>query len=558
MKSGRILFVANIIIMIAAQISLYSAEKQWVKIDIYSEESGHTVYSRIYNEKGLISQFDTERYMGESDYDIERYTYEYDSGDSLSERIRMRLQGGDVVPYYKSIYEYYENGPRKKYESWYWTGSEYIIMNSAEWKYDEDNYLTESLSSSFDSDTIDQKARIIYEYDDDHHIIMEKKEEWRNDEWVNKYIYSYQYLNGYKIQEYKEKWSSPDVSTIEIKEWEYEDTLLIKQTYRKINNSLEEYTYNYDERNRIVEENYRFAEHYTGELKNVGKIKYDYPEENKCIETQLKFSDGNWIGLTKRHTIKNTYGKIIEYLIERYETGVWIPDYKYIVTFNQMQLELTEFHFIYNDNGWQPFRNVFWEYTSNGNLKSRKIENYDNEELLSTIIYEWIYENNLPVLIEMFSQKENDLPVIKRVIMKYDDGLLTEEIHQEKNGDIWENTQLYFEFRERYLDIYPGYKLQIEWQEITSTDEDDEKENVPFVIYPQPSSGIINLNYIAQSPGAVAVRVIDMSGNVVYTQSKVNTASLYRFDLSGLANGVYIFEINDGGVIRSREIVIAR
>ena len=63
-------------------------------------------------------------------------------------------------------------------------------------------------------------------------------------------------------------------------------------------------------------------------------------------------------------------------------------------------------------------------------------------------------------------------------------------------------------------------------------------------IYPNPSSGLININYELVVPAKVDISVYNLLGAVVYKQSenKMTGASNDKMDLSSLSEGMYLLE----------------
>lgn len=77
----------------------------------------------------------------------------------------------------------------------------------------------------------------------------------------------------------------------------------------------------------------------------------------------------------------------------------------------------------------------------------------------------------------------------------------------------------------------------------------------PFVVFPNPSKGFINVAYEATTD-RVQIQLFDMSGRVVKNldSSALNNA----IDISDLTNGVYILKCNDGSKTVSQKIVLSK
>ena len=81
-----------------------------------------------------------------------------------------------------------------------------------------------------------------------------------------------------------------------------------------------------------------------------------------------------------------------------------------------------------------------------------------------------------------------------------------------------------------------------------------------LVLYPNPAVDVLNLRYGSDKGGSGEVRLLDMTGKVVYRQSvKVNRGeNRYRVDLSSrkLAKGTYVLQVAQGDDVRSVKAVI--
>ncbi len=72
------------------------------------------------------------------------------------------------------------------------------------------------------------------------------------------------------------------------------------------------------------------------------------------------------------------------------------------------------------------------------------------------------------------------------------------------------------------------------------------ENNLEFEVYPNPSSGLFNIEVTNKTSSQVAVRVFDLSGKMVYNEiiSEGNSAIKKSLDLSGLPKGVYTLHLN--------------
>ncbi len=81
-----------------------------------------------------------------------------------------------------------------------------------------------------------------------------------------------------------------------------------------------------------------------------------------------------------------------------------------------------------------------------------------------------------------------------------------------------------------------------------------EEEQNNFSLYPNPSNGIIYLNLKNQITESTTIKVIDISGRVVFEEAI--TAQQHSCNLSTLPKGNYILKVDGGGKIHSEKIVL--
>jgi hypothetical protein len=67
-----------------------------------------------------------------------------------------------------------------------------------------------------------------------------------------------------------------------------------------------------------------------------------------------------------------------------------------------------------------------------------------------------------------------------------------------------------------------------------------------YSIYPNPSSGLVNLEVINNGEEATVVTILDLSGRVIYNES-FNGDVDTKLDLSNYTSGVYLVRIQQGG-----------
>lgn len=95
--------------------------------------------------------------------------------------------------------------------------------------------------------------------------------------------------------------------------------------------------------------------------------------------------------------------------------------------------------------------------------------------------------------------------------------------------------------------------------QITNNYAIDEKEAVSFVIYPNPTDGIFTVSYTIQGNEAVNLKIIDITGQVVYFNKNLNAPIGQRnqIDIVGLRKGIYIVRLETiSGIVTKKVTVI--
>jgi len=64
-------------------------------------------------------------------------------------------------------------------------------------------------------------------------------------------------------------------------------------------------------------------------------------------------------------------------------------------------------------------------------------------------------------------------------------------------------------------------------------------------LYPNPATQYIDLLLSTKSAKAVSIKVYSIIGKLI-DQKVLGNIESYRYNLSGLKNGIYLMEINDG------------
>ena len=76
-------------------------------------------------------------------------------------------------------------------------------------------------------------------------------------------------------------------------------------------------------------------------------------------------------------------------------------------------------------------------------------------------------------------------------------------------------------------------------------------------LYPNPATGIVNLEFKTSKDGSASIRLSDVTGKEVMIMEEENINGRYRkqFDVSKLPAGIYLLEVDDGEYTTSRKLI---
>ena len=77
-------------------------------------------------------------------------------------------------------------------------------------------------------------------------------------------------------------------------------------------------------------------------------------------------------------------------------------------------------------------------------------------------------------------------------------------------------------------------------------------------IYPNPTNDIFNISFVSQVIQTLKIRVLNIVGEVVYSESLENFVGEYtkKINIGDNAKGVYLLEINNNTTIEHKKIII--
>ncbi len=83
-----------------------------------------------------------------------------------------------------------------------------------------------------------------------------------------------------------------------------------------------------------------------------------------------------------------------------------------------------------------------------------------------------------------------------------------------------------------------------------------------FNIYPNPTSGIINIEVKGLNPGDIRIEIVNMAGQKILSKKfssdiNIQGKTVYQIDMKTYVNGVYYLLLNCGGITKTQTIVVA-
>ncbi len=83
-------------------------------------------------------------------------------------------------------------------------------------------------------------------------------------------------------------------------------------------------------------------------------------------------------------------------------------------------------------------------------------------------------------------------------------------------------------------------------------------ETNKLTLYPNPSNGIVHLNYTTEKGQMIFIKVVDLTGKAVYNKNEKSISNCYNLsiDLEKNTQGLYILQLIDGTTCFSRKILL--
>jgi hypothetical protein len=323
----------------------------------------------------------------------------------------------------------------------------------------------------------------------------------------------------------------------------------------------QKFTYSYDGANRLIQHMLYYWSYESSDWEVAEKTDYTYDEEGVLQETLMYIlEEGEWVLLLKTEYTYDDDGNMTKMLV-----SAWY--------FNQ----------------WFEYQRTEYTY-ENGNLTEEIMHEMDLEELMMLPLYKdsHTYDQNgnrtQTISQEWLDAWVNDYK--ENYTFDSNDNLL-ERIYSEWTGDAWQNSDKsdftynndygfddlilpYFYatmFPELFNHLNHGGNSYLwndgagDWTlyDITTlhyselgTTSIKENSSADVTVYPNPAQDFINIEFDNQDPDS-QLELFDITGRKVLT---TNLKGNQKVDISLLENGLYIYRVNQDGMVKSGKILV--
>jgi hypothetical protein len=105
-----------------------------------------------------------------------------------------------------------------------------------------------------------------------------------------------------------------------------------------------------------------------------------------------------------------------------------------------------------------------------------------------------------------------------------------------------------------------GGKIVFGKSKISVTGMEQNFNSTGLQLYPNPTSGIVNVQFDTETKGSADIKIIDMLGNVVYSQEVELNSGINQFSLgvNDIRSGMYQVNIRSGLVSITKKLVISK
>lgn len=391
--------------------------------------------------------------------------------------------------------------------------------------YNEANLLISSLYYIWDYDSVGFRTHELmgFTYDNIGRLIENTMSVNIDNIWINNTKSIYQYANGLKTRVINFFFDE------DLNEW--------------VNSTKTDYLYNDDD--LLTNINVYFYD-------NIGDEEYlgsqtinNYDSDNNMIYSLFESRDSESVLVygSKTYYIYNSSNLLVEEMKESFSTysgSVWIPFNKREMTYNNLDLILSQNNYLYVGEDW--------------NLHGIDTFTYDN------------YKNS--ILVETYNLSNEAWVCNQKVILVLDYNYTSDDILQHQPEPI-SSTQIYLPNYSHMLSYYIyGYynNYTDSWSLDTmecfyslksfqfSLSENISYDGSSFIVYPNPAKSNTNIKLLGFE-GDIEIIILDINGREHRKIYKQSSASI-DIDLYGLNKGIYFISLRNGKYTKTKKLII--
>lgn len=383
------------------------------------------------------------------------------------------------------------------------------------------NIMTEMQANANTGDTTE---RYVYTYDSQQRLTKEVYQLWNNGNWVN-------------AEQYYFEFDDQDNPTI----WLHQ----IWQGGNWVANNGAKYIYTYDINNNITEKIFQNWDNMNTTWKNSMKYIYTYDLNGYLTERVYQTWDdifNVWASMYKEiHTVSGS-GVVNETIYQSWDNpnSTWVNQEKHAnILWHEWSGDVYESQIQsytslqWNSGIWENWYRETITYDAYGGSVNL-MENYFNGNWMNATKETLTYDEHAYLTGDKVEFWTNNVWVIDhgfKNLLTYNNNDLVQKINQnwDQFAQQWANS-----YKEEYSDfVNIGGINSIPLQQ------------AGLLLYPNPTSGIVNLEMNAPDEEIISVTVMNATGQVVYDQRISTTGSPeYKIDLVGCSKGIYFVKID--------------
>jgi hypothetical protein len=493
-------------------------------------------------------------------YTLDSLNYIYNQTDSVWYENRWHIRNSYTSEYNSNwkLLEYLEElfFDNKLYLAWRTTNT----LDSA------DNVLI-SLEEFEKEGVWSNVSRTTYKYDNNKNVLDSLEQNWENDRWVNynDNIYTYDErsnkLSSRLICWFNNEWIQCEQ---EIMTYSPSNKLL---TYfheqRDFDNLLysSRNTYIYDDKENLLTNLYEIFE--SDKWKNYDLCSYTYNSNNKILTTLYKrWKKDNWQDSTRESYVYDSKENELLHLTENWVSDHWVNSEINLSSYDLKGNILTDYSKSWNSEQWVTNYSSDYGYNDNGILLVSQQKVWNNQIPSSIEIVK--YNDSGKELSEVHEYwDDGKLSNSTRLFFNYDanDNFISGTCEALESGE-WVHSNGCFPFvdsRNMYFDGY-GYKTEVSYKTISPVKENIFDANLLLTCSPNPSAGLLNINYTLSEPAITSISISDMSGievaNISNSYMQLPGSYTTNYDASKLNPGTYFITLRSGNKSVTRKIII--